>query len=82
LFHWFSKMQKSVSLSSAEAEYFGAMMAARDLIFVRDLLIELAHLHDIGRKGSRSYVHLRVSHGVSFIREDQGLLWAVKQTKL
>ena len=28
--------------SSAEAEYFGAMMAARDLIFVRDLLIELA----------------------------------------
>ena len=43
LFHWFSKMQKSVSLSSAEAEYFGAMMAARDLIFVRDLLIELAH---------------------------------------
>ena len=25
LFHWFSKMQKSVSLSSAEAEYFGAM---------------------------------------------------------
>jgi hypothetical protein len=49
---------------------------------VRDLLIELAHLHDIGRKGSRSYVHLRVSHGVSFIREDQGLLWAVKQTKL
>ena len=43
LFHWFSKMQKSVSLSSAEAEYFGAMMAARDLIFARDLvLIELA----------------------------------------
>jgi hypothetical protein len=42
LFHWFSKMQKSVSLSSAEAEYLGAMMAARDLIFVRDLLIELA----------------------------------------
>lgn len=35
-------MQKSVSLSSAEAEYFGAMMAARDLIFVRDLLTELA----------------------------------------
>jgi len=23
-----------------------------------------------------SYVHLRVSHGVSFIRGDQGLLWA------
>ena len=41
LFHWFSKMQKSVSLSSAEAEYFGAMMAARDLAFIRDLLYDL-----------------------------------------
>jgi transposase InsO family protein len=41
LFHWFSKMQKSVSLSTAEAEYFGAMMAARDLIFIRDVLVEL-----------------------------------------
>ena len=35
LFHWFSKMQKSVSLSSAEAEYFGAMMAARETSFSR-----------------------------------------------
>jgi hypothetical protein len=42
LFHWFSKMQKSVALSSAEAEYFGAMMAARDLMFVRDLLFDLS----------------------------------------
>ena len=41
LFHWFSKMQRSVTLSSAEAEYFGAMMAARDLVFIRELLIEL-----------------------------------------
>jgi hypothetical protein len=41
LFHWFSKMQKSVSLSSAEAEYFGAMLAARDLIFLRELLLDL-----------------------------------------
>ena len=41
LFHWFSKMQKSISLSSAEAEYFGAMMAARDLLFLRDLLVDL-----------------------------------------
>ena len=38
LFHWFSKMQKSVSLSSAEAEYFGGMMTGRELIFIRDLL--------------------------------------------
>ena len=35
LFHWFSKMQRSVTLSSAEAEFFGAMLAARDVIFVR-----------------------------------------------
>ena len=41
VFHWFSKMQRSVSLSSAEAEYFGGMMAARDVIFLRDLLLDL-----------------------------------------
>ena len=35
-------MQRSVTLSSAEAEYFGAMMAARDVIFVRELLIDLS----------------------------------------
>lgn len=35
-------MQRSVSLSSAEAEYFGAMMAARDVIFIRELLADLA----------------------------------------
>ena len=41
LFHWFSKMQKSVSLSSAEAEYFGAMLAAKEVLFTRDLLEDL-----------------------------------------
>ena len=41
LFHWFSKTQKSVSLSSAEAEFFGAMLAARDVIFIRDLMMDL-----------------------------------------
>ena len=41
LVHWFSKMQKSVSLSTAEAEYFGAMMAAREVIFIREVLVEL-----------------------------------------
>ena len=40
-FHWFAKSQKSVSLSSAEAEFFGAMLAARDGVFARDLLFEL-----------------------------------------
>ena len=46
LFHWFSKMQKSVSLSSAEAEYFGAMMTARDLLFIRELLVDLGIVLD------------------------------------
>ena len=41
LFHWFSKLQRSVSLSSAEAEYFGAMICARELVFIRDLLVDL-----------------------------------------
>ena len=41
LFHWFSKMQRSITLSSAEAEYFGAMLCARDLIWIRDLLVDL-----------------------------------------
>ena len=39
-------MQKSVSLSSAEAEYFGAMMTARDVIFIRDLLFDLGIILD------------------------------------
>ena len=46
LFHWFSKMQRSVSLSSAEAEYFGGMMAARDLVWIRDLLVDLGIVLD------------------------------------
>ena len=41
LFHWFSKMQRSVSLSSAEAEFFGAMMTSRDVVFLRELLVDL-----------------------------------------
>ena len=41
LFHWFSKMQHSVSLSSAEAEFFGALLAAKDLLFHRDLFTAL-----------------------------------------
>ena len=35
--HWFSKLQRSVTLSSAEAEYFGGMLSARDGMFFRDL---------------------------------------------
>ena len=37
-FHWFAKMQKSVTLSSAEAEYFGATLAAKEAIWLRELL--------------------------------------------
>ena len=37
-----SRLQpRSVSLSSAEAEYFGGVMAARDVMFLRDLLLDL-----------------------------------------
>ena len=43
LVHWFSKTQKSVSLSSAEAEYFGAMLAAKDVMWLRDLLVDLGY---------------------------------------
>ena len=39
--HWFSKMQRSVALSSAEAEFFGAMLAAKEVIFLRELLVDL-----------------------------------------
>ena len=41
LFAWFSKTQRSVSLSSAEAEFFGAMLAAKDAVFYRELLHDL-----------------------------------------
>lgn len=40
-FHWFSKMQRSVSLSSAEAEFFGCMLALKDTLWIRQLLIDL-----------------------------------------
>lgn len=46
LFHWFSKMQRSVSLSSAEAEYFGAMLCARDVMFIRDLFLDFGFALD------------------------------------
>ena len=39
--HWFAKTQRSVSLSSTEAEFFAAMVAARDAIWVREVLEDL-----------------------------------------
>jgi len=44
LVHWFAKTQRSVSLSSTEAEWFAAMVAAREGLFFRDLLAELGVL--------------------------------------
>ena len=61
LIHWFSKMQKSVSLSSAEAEYFGAMMTARDLVWLRDLLVDLGvllHVASVVWSDSKSAVDM------------------------
>ena len=43
LIHWFSKTQKSVSLSTAEAEYFGAMLVSKDLMWLRELLLDLGY---------------------------------------
>ena len=39
---WFAKTQRSVSFSSAESELFGAILAAKEGIFFRELL------HDAG----------------------------------
>ena len=44
VFHWFSKMQNSIALSSAEAEFFGAMLSVKETIFFRELLLVLGLL--------------------------------------
>ena len=65
VFHWFSKMQHSISLSSAEAEYFGAMLALKDLIFFRELLYVLGHTFNgptIMYTDSKSAVALSLDH--------------------
>ena len=38
---WFAKTQKSVSLSSAEAEYYGASLAAKEGVWLREVLKDL-----------------------------------------
>lgn len=40
--NWWSRRQRSVSHSSAEAEYFAASAASREGIYIRDLLEDLA----------------------------------------
>ena len=44
LFAWFSKSQRSVSLSSAESEMFGLCLAVKEGLFYRDLLFDLGIL--------------------------------------
>ena len=44
LINWYSRLQKSVSHSSAESEYVAASMAAREAIFIRDVLTDLGEL--------------------------------------
>ena len=39
-------MQRSITLSSAEAEFFGAMLAAKELIFHRELCVDLGITFD------------------------------------
>jgi hypothetical protein len=38
--HWFSRTQRSVSMSSTEAEYFAACVMTREVIFMRDLVCD------------------------------------------
>ena len=39
--HWHTRLQKSVSHSTAEAEYIAASAAAREGVFLRELLVDL-----------------------------------------
>ena len=59
--HWFSKTQRSVSLSSTEAEFFAAMMAARDCVQIREVLVDLGLLApgpSIVRSDNKSVIDL------------------------
>jgi len=49
---WFSRMQKSVALSSAEAEYIAASMATCEAIWLRKLLVAL-----FGQKVETTVIH-------------------------
>lgn len=39
--HWLSRSQRSVSMSSTEAEYFATCVIAREVVYFRDLLADL-----------------------------------------
>ena len=40
---WWSRLQKSISASATEAEYFAAALASREGVYVRDLLEDLGY---------------------------------------
>lgn len=44
LIHWLSRTQRSVSMSSTEAEYFATCVLAREVVYFRELLADLRHL--------------------------------------
>ena len=44
IFHYFCKTQRSVTLSSAEAEYFGASLASKEILFFRAIFFDLGIL--------------------------------------
>ena len=44
-FSWYSRKQRSVALSSAEAEYMATSLAACEAIWMRKILVGLFGLH-------------------------------------
>lgn len=42
--HWLSRSQRSVSMSSTEAEYFASCVVAREVVYFRELLADLGYL--------------------------------------
>jgi hypothetical protein len=40
---WWTRRQKSIASSTAEAEYFAAALASREAIYIRDLLEDLGY---------------------------------------
>ena len=47
LFSWFARRQHCIAHSTAEAEYVGASLAAREGIFHRDVLLDLGVLQPV-----------------------------------
>jgi hypothetical protein len=40
---WWTRLQRSISASTAEAEYFSASLASREAVYLRDLLDDIGH---------------------------------------